>query len=206
METQNNNNTLHENEVDNLRQQLAQFKQRLNQEEIISDRLMRHSMNARISIFTKSSVIFDAIGLLVMPFILLACYKAGISWYLGLVILLAVIVEFIYNIICHRKLQRLFTSGNDLLTVRRGLLKFKRAERMQMLIAVPFILLWVLVYYWKIGIFGNELTSASTKGLFASVVGIFFGLIICFGFYFCEMRRVNQSVREIDELAKDDLK
>ena len=41
METQKNNNTLHENEVDNLRQQLAQFKQRLNQQEIISDSLMR---------------------------------------------------------------------------------------------------------------------------------------------------------------------
>ena len=138
-----------------------------------------------------------------MPFILLAFYKVGISWYLGLIILLAVIVEFIYNVICHRKLQRLFTSDNDLLTVRRGLLKFKRAERVQMLIAVPFILLWVLVYYWQTGIFGNELTSASTKGLIASAVGIFFGLIICFGFYFSEMRRVNKSVREIDELAKD---
>ena len=203
METQNNNNTLHENEVDNLRQQLAQFKQRLNQQEIISDSLMRHSMNARISIFTKSSVIFDAIGLLAMPFILLAFYKVGISWYLGLVILLAVIVEFIYNIICHRKLQRLFTSGNDLLTVRRGLLKFKRAERVQMLIAVPLILLWMFVFYWQTGIFTNELTAASTKGLVASAVGIFFGLIIGFGFYFCEMHRVNQSVREIDDLAKD---
>ena len=95
METQKNNNTLHENEVDNLRQQLAQFKQRLNQQEIISDSLMRHSMNARISIFTKSSVISDAIGLLAMPLILLAFYKVGISWYLGLIILLAVIVEFI---------------------------------------------------------------------------------------------------------------
>ncbi len=206
METQKNNNTLHENEVDNLRQQLAQFKQRLNQQEIISDSLMRHSMNARISIFTKSSVISDAIGLLAMPLILLAFYKVGISWYLGLIILLAVIVEFIYNIICHRKLQRLFTSGNDLLTVRRGLLKFKRAERVQMLIAVPLILLWMFVYYWQTGIFDHELSAASTKGLIASAVGIFFGLIICFGFYFCEIYRVNQSVREIDELAKDDLK
>ena len=203
METQTNNNNLHENEVDDLRQQLAQFKQRLNQQEIISDRLMRHSMNARISIFTKSSVISDAIGLLAMPFILLAFHKIGISWYLSVITLLAVIVELIYNIICHRKLQRLFTGGNDLLTVRRGLLKFRRAERIQMFIAVPFIILWVLVYYWQRGIFTNELTAASTRGLVASAVVIFFGLIFGFCFYFCEMHRVNQSVREIDDLAKD---
>lgn len=203
METQTNNNTLPDNEVDNLRQQLAQFKQRLNQQEIINDRLMRHSMNARISIFTKSSVIFDAIGLLAMPFILLAFYKVGIPWYFGVIILLAVIVELIYNIICHRKLQRLFTSGNDLLTVRRGLLKFRRAERLQMLITVPFILLLVFAFYWKSGIFDHELTNAGIKGLVSSAVGIVFGLIICFGFYFCEMHRVNQSVSEIDELTTD---
>ena len=203
METQTNNNTLPDNEVDNLRQQLAQFKQRLNQQEIINDRLMRHSMNARISIFTKSSVIFDAIGLLAMPFILLAFYKVGIPWYFGVIILLAVIVELIYNIICHRKLQRLFTSGNDLLTVRRGLLKFRRAERLQMLIAVPFILLIVFAFYRQSGIFDHELSSSGTKGVVSLAVGVFFGLLICFGVFFCEMHRVNQSVREIDDLAKD---
>ena len=203
METQTNNNNLHENEVDDLRQQLAQFKQRLNQQEIISDRLMRHSMNARISIFTKSSVISDAIGLLAMPFILLAFHKIGISWYLSVITLLAVIVELIYNIICHRKLQRLFTGGNDLLTVRRGLLKFRRAERIQMFIAVPFIILWVLAFCWQSGIFDHELCSSGTKGLVSFAIGVFFGLLICFGFFFCEMHRVNQSVSEIDELAKD---
>ena len=203
METQKNNNTLHENEVDNLRQQLAQFKQRLNQQEIINDRLMRHSMNARISIFTKSSVISDVIGLLAMPFILLAFHKVGISWYFGVIILLAIIVELIYNIICHRRLQRLFTGGNDLLTVRRGLLKFRRAERLQMLIAVPSILLWVLAFCWQSGIFDHELSSSGTKGVISLAVGVFFGLLICFGFFFWEMHRVNQSINEIDELTKD---
>lgn len=203
MESQTNNNTLPENEVDNLRQQLALFKQRLDQQEIINDRLMRHSMNARISIFTKTSVISDAIGLLAMPFILLAFYKVGIPWYLGVIILLAIIVELIYNIICHRKLQRLFTDGNDLLTVRRGLLKFKQSERLQMLIAVPFIILLVLATYWQTGFFDHELTDAGTRGFILSVVGIAIGLIIGFGFYFCEMHRVNQSVSEIDELTTD---
>jgi len=62
MENQINNNPVPMDEVDELRQQLAQFKQRIDQQEIINDRLMRHSMNARISIFTRTSVILDAIG------------------------------------------------------------------------------------------------------------------------------------------------
>ena len=61
----------------------------------------------------------------------------------------------------------------------------------------------VLAIYWQTGIFDHELSGAGTKGLISSAVGIVIGLIICFGFYFCEMHRVNQSVSEIDELTTD---
>lgn len=190
-------------EVDELREQLALFKQRIDQQEIINDRLMRHTMNARISIFTKTSVILDVIGLLAMPLILLALHSIGAPWYLGILILLAVVIELTYNIICHRKIQCLFTEGNDLLTVRRGLLKFKKSERMQMLITVPLLLLWFVAFYWQMGAFDHELTGPSTRGLISSAVGIILGLLCCFGFFAWEMHRVNLSIREIDELSED---
>ena len=83
MDTQTNNNTHPVDEVDELRQQIAQFKQRLDQQEIINDRLMRHTMNARISIFTKTFIIADAIGLLIMPFTFWLFNKIGISWHVS---------------------------------------------------------------------------------------------------------------------------
>ena len=201
METQTNTTPV--NEVDELRQQLAQFKQRLNQQEIVNDRLLRHSMNARLSIFTKTSVIMDAIGLLCMPFILIALHAIGAPWYIGAFILLMVIIELAYNIAAHRQLQRLFTDGNDLLTVRRGLLRFKRTERLWTLIAVPLIIVWLLAFYWQQGIFTGELTGAAVSGLVTSAIGAFFGLLFCFGFYAWEMHRVNHSIREIDELSAE---
>ena len=201
METQTNNTPV--NEVDELRQQLALFKQRLDQQEIVNDRLLRHSMNARLSIFTRISVIMDAIGLLVMPIILIALHAIGVPWYIGAFILLMVVVELVYNIIAHRRLQRLFTDGNDLLTVRRGLLRFKKTERLWTLIAVPLIIVWLLAFYWQQGIFSGELTGAAASGLVTSAIGAFFGLLFCFGFYAWEMHRVNLSIREIDELSAE---
>ena len=201
METQTNNTPV--NEVDELRQQLALFKQRLDQQEIVNDRLLRHSMNARLSIFTRISVIMDAIGLLVMPIILIALHAIGVPWYIGAFILLMVVVELVYNIIAHRRLQRLFTDGNDLLTVRRGLLRFKKTERLWALIAVPLIIVWLLAFYWQQGIFSGELTGAAASGLVTSAIGAFFGLLFCFGFYAWEMHRVNLSIREIDELSAE---
>lgn len=201
METQTNNIPV--NEVDELRQQLALFKQRLDQQEIVNDRLLRHSMNARLNIFTKTSVVMDAIGLLLMPIILIAFHAIGVPWYLGAFVLLMVIIELAYNIVAHRQLQRLFADGNDLLTVRRGLLRFKKTERLWTLIAVPLLIAWLLAFYWQQGVFSGELTGAAASGLVTSAIGAFFGLLFCFGFYAWEMHRVNLSIREIDELSAE---
>ena len=203
METQTNNNNIPQNEVDELRQQLALFKQRLDQQEIISDRLMRRSMNARISIFTKTSVIADIAVLLMMPLVFWVFSKMGISWYLGLIVLLGVIIELAYNIICHRRIQQLFTEGNDLLTVRRGLLKFKKGERRLMLISLPLLALWALALCWQLGVFADNPTGRVAAIGIRAGIGFFIGSLIVFCGYFWEMRRVNHSIREIDELSAE---
>lgn len=203
METQTNNSNIPQNEVDELREQLALFKHRLDQQEIISDRLMRRSMNARISIFTKTSVIADIAVLLMMPLVFWVFSKMGISWYLGLIVLLGVIIELAYNIICHRQIQRLFTEDNDLLTVRRGLLKFKKAERQAMLISIPLLALWALALCWQLGVFADNPTGRVAAIGIRAGIGFFIGSLIVFCGYFWEMRRVNHSIREIDELSAE---
>ena len=203
METQTNNNNIPQNEVDELREQLALFKQRLDQQEIISDRLMRRSMNARISIFTKGSVIADIFGLLMMPLIILALHMAGASWYMGIVIVIAIIAELAYNIVAHRKLNQLFTTDNDMLTVRRGLIKFKRNEHLQMLISIPLIFLWALALCWQLGAFSDDPTGRGAVFGANIAIGGSIGLLIAFGIYLWEMRRINRSIREIDELSAE---
>jgi len=203
METQTNNSNFPQNEVDELREQLALFKQRVDQQEIINDRLMRRSMNARISIFTKGSVVADIFGLLMMPLIILALHMAGASWYMVIVIVIAIIAELAYNIVAHRKLNQLFTTDNDMLTVRRGLIKFKRNERLQMLISIPLIILWVFALYWQIGAFSDDPTANGAVFGASIAIGGSIGLLIAFGIYLWEMRRVNHSIREIDELSAE---
>ena len=203
METQTNNNNIPQNEVDELREQLALFKQRLDQQEIISERLMRRSMNARISIFTKWSVITDIIGLLCMPFVFWAFHMVGIPWYMGFIVVVGIVVEMTYGIIGHRKLQQLFTTNNDMLSIRRGLLKFKRNERLQMLISLPLFFLWVLVLCWQLGAFSDDPTGRGAAFGANIAIGVSIGLLIAFGIYFWEMRRVNHSIREIDELSAE---
>ena len=203
METQTNNNNIPQNEVDELREQLALFKQRLDQQEIINDRLMRRSMNARISVFTKWSVITDIIALLCMPLVFWAFHMVGISWYMGFIVVLGLVVEITYGIIGYRKLQQLFTTNNDMLTIRRGLLKFKRNERLQMLISIPLIFLWALALCWQLGAFSDDPTGRGAAfGIRIAISGSI-ALLIAFGIYFWEIHRLNHSIREIDELSAE---
>ena len=165
--------------------------------------LLRHSMNARISIFTKTGVIADIAVLLMMPLVFWVFSKMGASWYFGLILLLAVIVELAYNITCHRRIQRLFTEGNDLLTVRRGLLKFKKGERLQMLISIPLIALWALALCWQLGAFADNPTASVAAIGIRVGIGFCISTLIVFCGYFWEMHRVNRSIREIDELSAE---
>ena len=138
-----------------------------------------------------------------MPLVFWVFSKMGISWYLGLIVLLGVIIELAYNIIWHRQIQRLITEGNDLLTVRRGLLKFKKAERRQMLISLPLLALWALALCWQLGVFADNPTGRVAAIGIRAGIGFFIGSLIVFCGYFWEMRRVNHSIREIDELSAE---
>ena len=72
-----------------------------------------------------------------------------------------------------------------------------------MIIAVPLIILWLAALYWQQGLFSNELTGAGIRGIVMSAIGLFLGLLCCFGFFAWEMHRVNLSIREIDELSEN---
>ena len=135
-----------------------------------------------------------------MPLVFWAFHMAGASWYMGGFVVIAIIVELAYNIVAHCKLQQLFTADNDMLTVRRGLIKFKRNKRLLMLISLPPIMLWVLALCWQLGVFSDD----PTGGIGIKIAtGASIGLLISFGIYFWEMHRVNRSIREIDELSAE---
>ena len=80
METQSNNLIP---ELADFRAELATFKQRLNDQQIINDRLLRRSMKARISPFIMTGVVGDATALLITPFMFVAFNRLGIHWTLG---------------------------------------------------------------------------------------------------------------------------
>ena len=193
METQSNNLIP---ELADFRAELATFKQRLNDQQIVNDRLLRRSMKSRISPFITSSVVGDAVGLLFSPVIFVALNRFGIHWTLGAVIIIFILLELLFNIYNYCRFSRLFTRPTDLVTTRRELLRFRHRERLWMIIGVPCALLCVAFLWWRMGAFSHFHIS-----LVFGTIALVLVLAICFAVYLWEMRCVSQVERELDELS-----
>ena len=192
MENQNNNLQ----ELEQLRSQVAEFKNRLEQQEIVSERLLKQAMSGHVSWFKKLNVWADVVCLCFMPLVALFLREIGCSWAPIITLLLILIGELIFNIWNTRSISSQHLMSNDVMTSRQRLLRFKQRERWQTVIEVPMIVLWMVWVYFDIA--GSTLHNQTEMTVwFISVLVI--GLAIGFYIYYREMRSLNKAIKDIDE-------
>ena len=186
-------------ELEELRSQVAEFKNRMEQQEIVSQQLLKQAMTAHVSWFKNFNVWADIICLCFMPVLALILRGIGCSWAPFIVILIILIGELIFNIWNTRSISTKYLMSNDVLTSRQRLLKFKQREKWQMVIEVPLLVLWVFwVYFNGPGHTSQNQTEWAIRFIIAFVIGFAIGFYI----YYREMRSLNKAIKEIDEFDK----
>ena len=191
---ENKNNNLQE--LEELRSQVAEFKNRMEQQEIVSQQLLKQAMTAHVSWFKNFNVWADIICLCFMPVLALILRGIGCSWAPFIVILIILIGELIFNIWNTRSISTKYLMADDVLTSRQRLIKFKQRERWQTMIEVPLLVLWVFwVYFDGPGHRSQNQTEWAVWFIFAFVIGFAIGFYI----YYREMHSLNKAIKEIDE-------
>ena len=187
-------------ELEELRSQVAEFKNRMEQQEIVSQQLLKKAMTAHVSWFKNFNIWADIICLCFMPVLALILRGIGCSWAPFIVILIILIGELIFNIWNTRSISTKYLMSDDVLTSRQRLLKFKQREKWQMVIEVPLLVLWVFwVYFDGPGHTSQNQTEWAVRFIFAFVIGFAIGFYI----YYREMRSLNKAIKEIDEFNKN---
>ncbi len=196
MENQNNNLQ----ELEELRSQVAEFKNRMEKQEIVNQQMMKQAMTAHVSWIKNFNVGADVVCLFFMPLLAFFLRSIGCSWAPFIVILIILIAELIFNIWNTRSISTKYLMADDVLTYRQRLIKFKQRERWQTMIEVPLLVLWV---FW-INFDGPGRTSQDQTEL---VIRFIIALVIGFGrgfyIYYREMRSLNKAIKEIDEFNKN---
>ena len=198
MENQNNNLQ----ELEELRSQVAEFKKRVEQQEIVSRRLLREAMKGHVS-WIKQMSIWGSVGeLAILPFLVYALRNiVGVSWLPIIVIVFVIVGEAVFNFWNVSTIRDKHLAVDDVLSAQQRLITFKRREKLYTFGILPFIFLcvvWLLfdVYY------GTDIPffpSSERNLVYFVVIVIVFALL--FYVFSREMRSLNKAIKDIDEFA-----
>ena len=198
METQNNNLQ----ELEELRSQVVEFKNRMEQQEIVSRRLLKEAMKGHVS-WIKQMSIWGSVGeLVILPLLVYALRSiVGVSWLPIIAVVLLLVGEAVFNFWNVSTIRDKHLAVDDVLSVQQRLITFKRRDKLYTFSILPFLFLWFVwllfdVYYGTdIPFFPSSDRNLVYFVLIASVLAAFSYL------FYREMRSLNKAIKDIDEFA-----
>ena len=198
---ENQNNSLQE--LEELRSQVAEFKNRVEQQEIVSRRLLKEAMKGHVS-WIKQMSIWGSIGeLTLLPFLVYAlrCI-VGVSWLPIIAVGLVIVGEAVFNFWNVSSIRDKHLAADDVLSVQQRLITFKRREKLYTYGILPFIFLWVVWLLFDV-YYGTDIPffPSSDRLLFYFVVIAITLAVISYVFY-REMRSLNKAIKDIDEFRE----
>ena len=198
MENQNNNFQ----ELEELRSQVAEFKNRMEQQEIVSRRLLKEAMNSHVSWIKQMGIWVSVAELVILPLLVYALRSiVGVSWLPTIVIGLMIVSEAFFNFWNVSTIRDKHLAVDDVLSAQQRLITFKRREKLYTFGILPFVFLcvvWLLfdVYH------GTDIPffPSSDRLLVYFVVSVIVFAVLFYVFS-REMRSLNKAIKSIDEFA-----
>ena len=198
MDNQNNNLQ----ELEELRGQVAEFKKRMEQQEIVSRHLLKEAMKGNVS-WIKRMSIWGSVGELVILPLLVYLLRSivGVSWLPIIALGLLIAGEAVFNFWNVSTIRDKHLAADDVLSVQQRLITFKRREKLYTFGILPFLFLWVVWLLFDV-YYGTDIPffPSSDRNLVYFVVIVVAFTILSYVFS-REMRSLNNAIKNIDEFA-----
>ena len=191
---ENLNNNLQE--LEELRSQVAEFKKHVEQQEIVSRRLLKEAMKGHVS-WIKQMSIWGSVGeLVILPFLVYALRSiVGVSW-------MPIIVEAVFNFWNVSSIRDKHLAVDDVLSAQQRLITFKSREKLYTYGILPFIFLWVVWLLFDV-YYGTDIPFfPSSDRLLVDFVMIAIVLAAFSYVFYREMRSLNKAIKDIDEFRE----
>jgi hypothetical protein len=197
MENQNNNLQ----ELEELRSQVAEFKNRMEQQEIVSRRLLKEAMKGHVSWIKQMSFWGSVAELLILPLMVYVLrYIAGFSWLSIIALGLVMAGEAAFNFWNVSTIRDKHLALDDVLSVQQRLITFKRREKLYTFGILPFLLLWLVCI--PFGVFHDtDIPFPSCDRLVVYCVLIVITSVVLSYVFSREMRSLNKAIKDIDDFT-----
>ena len=198
---ENNNNT---SELDLMRQQMSAFKQQLEQQEIVNNRIIKESMKKKMS-WIKTFVIAEIIAL---PFIMLVLILAksmfDLTWWsigaMAVMCLFDVWWDYQINVQCMKDTD--YNRDNLVYTIQK-LLDMKQRRGVQMGISLPMLIAVIACIGFDFSGGSKADDTAAAATMIGGGVGAAIGITTAY-FIYRKMQRTNDNlIRQIEEITAE---
>ena len=194
MENQNNNLQ----ELEQLRSQVAEFKNRLEQQEIVSERLLKQAMTGHVSWIKQMGFWGGIADLALVPLtVYLLKNIVGASWLPIIVVCVGMVFEAFFNFWNVSTIRDKYLVANDVINTQQRLRTYKRREKIYAFIAIPFLLLWFIWFLLEV----HHGTNIPSIRFVIAIVGFIVMTVILFFVFNREMHSLNKAIKEIDEFV-----
>ena len=188
-----------DNELEEMRQQMAILKDKLENQTIVNDRFIRRSIKRSVGTINKRYLVMSIIALAMIPygywaFVMLNGLSVGL--WLTMCVLMVTVVGFMYY--NSRDLRDNDLMGGNLLDVKRKVTLAKKRDANWLWFGIPAGMLW----------FGWFMYEESQKMGFSQGILIFFlfcmiaGLLVGLMVHFKTQRHYRNTIEQIEELEE----
>ena len=188
--------------LEEMRQQMTTLKNKLNQQEIVNDRLIRRSMRNEVNNINRRYNIIMAIGILMVPYGYWCFVKlVGLSvffWIVTSIFMLICAGATFYN---SRKISNPELMSHSLVEARKKVASAKKFESNWLLFGIPAVILWMGWFFYEIyQIQGGDFYNGFFLG---GCIGGIIGAIIGIKIHFKTQRQYQDVIDQIEDLTAE---
>ena len=205
METNNNSDF---NELEQLREQMNSFKNRLDKQQIINERLVRNSMGSKMS-WIKNFVWIEIIIVPIILFIMAGFHaSAGLSWWLFGFLAAGLIIDATGDFIINR-IPKSQLLSDDLVATSQRLMKMKKQRTKWFIAGMIFMIIWLVWFILEIVLRLDCKDQLPNYNIVVAimvisiVVGALIGGFVAWLIFRKMQKTNNQIIEQINQVTQD---
>ena len=191
-------------QLEEMRQQMAVLKEKLEKQEIINDQLMRNTIGTKLrklKVEQRRKIIFIILGLIYIPAILYYLLHTDLWFIIFTVAFFA--GAGLYDTYYTWGINAEDLQNKRLLETRERIIVMKRMNARWLWFSIPFVAVWFVLFMWQIYTHESAFpTDSAMPMVIGAVVGSVIGGLIGMTKYKKQQRRASELIEEIEELTK----
>ena len=191
-------------ELDMMRQQMATLKNKLDQQEIVNERLIQQSIGSqlrRMRFLKWRKLVIILLGMIYVPGIVF--WMLDLPLWFALVTLVFFGIAAVYDFYYMNGISENNMSRQQLLDTSNRLVKMKKMNARWLWFSIPFLIVWLTIFIYLVCMQGS-MNEEEMKGfLYGCGGGLVIGAVLGTMVYLRQQRSAQNLIDQIKELEEE---